>query len=140
MYSFIPVQKFVPYHDALANGARIVSENIQQKVDSGARLSPAEADKVRARSEVEQDLAVEPLERRRGVLNFVEGYQTLTLEEVEEVLDQESTTFDTDDRHTTTANHDGRDFDEATGAHGRVGNFTTKEEDDIVERNEQPVE
>jgi hypothetical protein len=45
---------------------------------------------VRARTEVTQDLAMDPSERRRGVVDFVEGYETLTLEEVEEVLDEES--------------------------------------------------
>jgi hypothetical protein len=86
MYSFITQKSFVPYHDAVANGVHIVTAKIQRKVDSGARRSRTEENMVRARSEVAQDLAKEPSERRRGVVDFKEGYETLNLEEVEEVL------------------------------------------------------
>jgi hypothetical protein len=132
MYSFIPLKSFVPFHVAMATGACILSAKIQQKLDSSARLSRTEEDMVRAQIEATQDLAMDPSERRRGVVDFVEGYETLTLQEVEEVLVEEC--IATNDRTAAKNKEDGSDYDEDV----MEAEATIKKEfyDDDEEKNE----
>jgi hypothetical protein len=73
MYSLIGQSTFIPYYQAIAKNP-IVPKSLQNKVDAKEPLSKQETLRNRARQEVEQDLAKEPSERRRGVVNFLEGY------------------------------------------------------------------
>jgi hypothetical protein len=85
MYSLIPQSSFTPYEEGVAKNP-IISKSLQAKVDKGMALEKKDVAKLRALEEVQEDLAKEPSERRRGVVNFVEGYQTLKEEDVDEAL------------------------------------------------------
>jgi hypothetical protein len=97
MYSLLPQSNFTPYEEGVAKNP-IVSKSLQIKVDNGRALTDKEMAKIRAQEEVQEDLAKDPSERRRGIVNFIEGYQTLKEEDVDEALLDHHNIDDSDER------------------------------------------
>lgn len=63
-----------------ANGHK-PPQRIQKKLDSNIKLTQKEQDLVNGYRDMEEDLKKEPKDRKRGVLNFLEGYDLLTEED-----------------------------------------------------------
>jgi hypothetical protein len=77
-YGFLARNKFISYAKEKEKGRRgayTLSPKIQQKIDDGLKLTPKEEDTVRAYKEMEEDLLKEPNDRKRGVVEFPEGYE-----------------------------------------------------------------
>lgn len=80
-YGFVGQKFVVSYEQEKAKGNKSVHtipSKIQIKIDEGSPLNPKEEDIARTYREVDEDLSVEPKDRKRGVLSFPEGYEMLS--------------------------------------------------------------
>jgi hypothetical protein len=78
-YSFVEQEDFESYESGKSKGYDIIPVELQQKLDAGKELTEEELAKVRGIQEMEEDIAKDPAERKRGYLDFKERH--------EEVLD-----------------------------------------------------
>ena len=90
MYSLLAQTRFTPYATGISGTGKkkmqVVPASVQKKVDAGKALNQGDLSKIRAMKAVEEDLAKDQADRRRGILSFVEGYETLKLEDVDEAM------------------------------------------------------
>ena len=81
-YGFISQKEFVPYENG-RHGSHFKSfQAAKVKMEKGKKLTKREKDTISALKEMEEDLAKDPSERKRGVADFVEGYDMLTIEDL----------------------------------------------------------
>jgi hypothetical protein len=104
-YGYATPHKFVPYKKEMQKTKSVhkLPERIQAKVDANTPLNQKEAEVFRRYNEMEEDLRLEPSERRRGVKHF---------SEMHEVNDDNS-----DDDDVVDAKHHDADLDPVEGLH-----------------------
>ena len=80
-YYFLPQKQFIPYEKEAAKPEGAVMKlqaALQKKVDGQVPMTKKEQDTFRAYKELEEDLLKDPADRRRGVVDFPEGYDMLS--------------------------------------------------------------
>ena len=84
-YSLLPSKSIIPYEKAKSKGMHQLPKAIKKKFDGNKKLSKLESDVVRGYQEMEEDLLKEPSQRRRGVMEWTEQYEMLTVKDVEQL-------------------------------------------------------
>jgi hypothetical protein len=74
-YSFVEQADFEPYESGKEKGYGSIPFELQQKINAGIELTEEEMGKIRAIQEMEEDIAKDPAERKRGCLGFKERYE-----------------------------------------------------------------
>ena len=88
-YGFVSKSNFYTYEQESAKGAKgihVLPSKLQEKMnDTSTKLATTDEDTIRTYQEVEEDLLKEPSDRKRGVLSFLEGYDMLSYEDLDEI-------------------------------------------------------
>ena len=95
-YSIIPQSNFIPYEKAPSKMLNYATK-AEAKRDKGVKLATEDKQKIRAMEQLQEDLKKDPGERRQGDITFQEGYQMLTMRDVEELIDAENGQLSTDE-------------------------------------------
>jgi hypothetical protein len=85
VYSLLQPKTFIPYEDAKKRGTHELAKAIKSKMINGKKLSKDEESARQGFEDMEEDLSMNPTERKRGVLDFKETYEMLTMNDVEEL-------------------------------------------------------
>lgn len=80
-YSFIQQQNFTPFEEGVKQGYDKLPPDVQKRLDNNVSLA-ADRNIIRAFKEMRDDLTKDPSERKRGVEDFQEAYEELTLSDV----------------------------------------------------------
>jgi hypothetical protein len=75
-YSFVEQDEFTSYQAGCKAGYNILPSHVQVKLDAGQALEESDEHLVRSWSEMQEDAAKEPEERKRGI-DFQERYELL---------------------------------------------------------------
>lgn len=76
-YSFVEQSDFESYESGKEKGYGSIPLEIQQKINAGIELTEEEMGKIRAIQEMEEDIAKDPAERKRGCLDFKERHEEI---------------------------------------------------------------
>eukprot|EP00523_Entomoneis_sp_CCMP467_P021672 CAMPEP_0168844242 /NCGR_PEP_ID=MMETSP0727-20121128/8639_1 /TAXON_ID=265536 /ORGANISM="Amphiprora sp., Strain CCMP467" /LENGTH=1384 /DNA_ID=CAMNT_0008897885 /DNA_START=92 /DNA_END=4244 /DNA_ORIENTATION=- len=94
LFSLLDISKFIPYSEASPD-VRNYAKNARQKQKLEKKLTKGDIQRLRAMEELKADLAKAPVERQP--VHFKERDELLTLEDVEEYLDEEIDESDDDE-------------------------------------------
>ena len=89
-YGFVAHKDLVTYQEGIDRGYYKVYEAVRAKAAENKKLTKGEQDKLLAINEVNEDLRKKSDERKRGVADFPEAWELLSLEDLESSSDEES--------------------------------------------------
>jgi hypothetical protein len=100
-YGFVSKANYIPYDEERAKGSKgihVLPSKLQEKVDMNMKLVPSEEDIARTYQEMNEDLLKDPTDRKRGIMNFQEGYEMLSYDDLDEIdMDNSSSEDSSDD-------------------------------------------
>jgi len=82
-YGFIAPKQFTKYETGVKKKFHEIPAKIQKKLDGNKKLSKTEEDTVDGIRDMQEDLEKEAGERKRGVFDFPEGYQMISVGDLE---------------------------------------------------------
>jgi len=85
-YGFLGPNLFIPYEKGIKDKKYKQYEAVQRKKEEGKKLSKPDQVKLKALEEIAEDLKIEPLQRKRGIADFQEGYQLLDMKDLKATL------------------------------------------------------
>ena len=93
-YGFVSKSNFFTYKQEKAKGEKglhVLPAKFREKMkDTETKLTPGDEDMIRTYQELEEDLLKDPSDRKRGVISFIEGYEMLSYDDLEEMDVDES--------------------------------------------------
>ena len=115
-YGFVSKSNFFTYEQESAKGAKgihVLPAKLQEKMnDTRSKLTSIEEDTIRTYQEVEEDLLKDPPDRKRGVLSFLEGYEMLSYDDLDEIDVDDSSSSSSSSDSDNDSNKDDKDDDD----------------------------